>query len=260
MRALNIAATGLSVQQLNIDVISNNVANLSTTGFKQQRATFQDLIYDTQRRVGTSSSVAETIIPTGLQLGLGVNTGSTNRVTSQGPLANTGNSFDVAIQGEGYFIVRLPDGTETYTRDGTFGLNGNGDLVTQDGYEISPAITIPPQSIDVTINSEGQVIVTEDDTLQAIEVGQLDIAIFVNEAGLQAIGGNLFAETESSGPPLLGFAGDQSYGNIQQGFLEQSNVDSVLEITQLVSAQRNYELCSRIVTTADEMLQTLNQI
>ncbi len=260
MKALSTAATGMQAQQLNIDVISNNIANLNTTSFKRQRAEFQDLIYQNQTRAGTTSSDAGTVIPTGVQVGLGVRTGAVYRIMEQGNLLQTSNNFDLAIAGRGFFVITLPDGGEAYTRSGSFQVNGDGDLVTAEGYTVSPGITVPQDATSIDVNETGEIIATTDTSTTPTNVGQLDIATFLNEAGLDALGDNLFRETEASGTPTQGFAGDDGFGEIQQGFLETSNVDSVTEITNLITAQRAYELNSRVISTADEMMQQLSQI
>lgn len=259
MRSLNIAATGMQAQQMNVDVISNNLANLTTTGFKRQRAEFQDLLYQNIARSGTASSDAGTIVPTGIQLGLGVKTGAIYRINEQGTLLQTNNDFDVAISGKGYFQITLPDGEPAYTRDGSFQVNQNGELVTAQGYIVSPGISIPDDALSVEVNASGEVIVTLPDNSKS-NVGQLDLINFINEAGLQPLGNNMFSETEASGTPLAGFAGQEGFGNIEQRYLEQGNVDSITEITLLITAQRSYELNSRVISTSDEMLQALSQL
>ncbi len=260
MRSLSIAATGMLAQELNVEVISNNIANLNTTGFKEQRAEFEDLLYQNLRRVGSFSSDQGTIVPAGVQVGLGVKTGAVYRITTQGDLTSTGNPFDLAIQNKGYFTVQLPDGTNAYTRDGSFTTSPTGQIVTQDGYVVQPAITIPEDATAVSINASGTVQVTIPGQVQPQTVGQLTLTSFFNEAGLQPTGNNLFAETASSGPPNTGVPGTAGYGTINQGFLETSNVDPVQEITNLITAQRAYEMNSKVITTSDEMLQTINQV
>lgn len=259
MRSLNVAATGMLAQQLNVDVISNNIANLSTTGFKRQRAEFQDLLYQQQLRVGTTSSDSNTIVPAGVELGLGVKTGGVYRIHDQGTLISTSNKLDLAISGRGYFRIELPDGTFAYSRAGAFQLDPNGRIVTQEGYVLSPGITIPQNAIDVTINAQGQVLVTTPDLTTIQNVGQIEMYTFINEVGLSARGENLLLETVASGPPLQGVGNTDGVGAIRQGYLENSNVDAVREITQLVAAQRFYELNSRLITTSDEMLRTVSQ-
>ncbi|MCB2082013.1 MAG: flagellar basal-body rod protein FlgG [Hyphomicrobiales bacterium] len=260
LRAMSIAATGMLAQQLNIDVISNNIANLSTTAYKQQRAEFQDLLYQDERRVGTASSDAGTIVPTGIQVGLGVKPAAVYRITLQGALQQTGNALDIAVRGKGYFRITLPDGTEAYTRAGAFQTDANGQIVTADGYVVGPAVTIPDNAQDITINSAGEVLVSLDGTATASNVGRLELVNFINPAGLKATGDNLYIETEASGTPIIGFPGDDGFGDVQQKFLESSNVDAVKEITSMISAQRAYELNSKVISTSDEMLQQINQI
>lgn len=259
MRSLDIAATGVQAQQAHVDVISHNLANMTTTGFKRQRAEFQDLIYENQRRVGTTASDAGIIIPTGTQFGLGVKTAGVYRNHNQGTVTQTENPLDVAIQGRGFFQIQLPTGEFAYTRDGAFQRNQNGELVTIDGYLLTPPINIPPEATAISINASGEVEVTIAGQVQPNNVGQLDMVTFVNPAGLEATGNNLYAETEASGPPILGIAGLEGFGTVLQGFLEQSNVNPVSEITNLIVAQRAYEMNTKVITASDEMLQSLNQ-
>lgn len=260
MRSLDIGATGMLAQQLNVDVISNNIANMTTTGFKRQRAAFQDLIYQNIDRPGTTSSDSGTIVPTGLQLGLGVHTGSVYRIHEQGSIQITENPLDVAILGEGYFQIQLPSGDTAYTRDGTFQLNDTGELVTVQGFTVDPGITIPEDATSIDISPEGEVFVQQPGTTAVTNVGQLQLAGFVNPAGLEAIGDNLFLETEASGAPTTGTPGQDEFGRLRQSSLEQSNVNVVEEITQLIAAQRAYEMNSNIISTSDEMLQTVSQL
>lgn len=259
MRALNIAATGLAAQQTHVDVISQNLANMTTTGYKMQRAEFDDLIYQDLRRTGTSTTDQATILPVGVQVGLGVNTSAISRNTQQGTLKATENALDVAIQGKGFFQVQLPDGTTAYTRDGTFKISQDGIIVTREGFQVQPAITIPPDAVDISINASGVVEVTTQGVVDPQELGQIELATFINPAGLQAIGDNMFLETSASGDPILGNAGEDSVGTVLQGYLENSNVDPVSEITSLIVAQRAYEMNTKVLTAADEMLQSLNQ-
>ncbi len=259
MRSLGIAATGMLAQQMNVDVISNNIANLSTTSYKRNRAEFHDLLYQSQVRAGTSSSDAGTIVPTGVQVGLGVKSGAIYRNHLQGGLQQTGNTFDLAISGKGYFQVTLPNGDPAYTRAGSFQVNADGEIVTAQGYSVSPGVTIPQDANTIDINRNGEVIVTTDASTTPQNLGQLDLVNFVNEAGLQALGNNLYQETEASGTPITGLAGDDGFGELEQGFLEISNVDAVVELTTLITAQRAYELNSRVIRTTDEMLQAITQ-
>jgi flagellar basal-body rod protein FlgG len=260
MRALNIAATGMLAQQLNVEVISNNIANMNTTAYKRQRAEFQDLLYQDERRVGSTSSDSGTIVPSGIQLGLGVRTAAVYRMTGQGQIVTTENSLDLAIQGKGYFQVELPSGETAYTRAGSFQLSPEGQIVTANGYTVLPGITVPNDAVDVTVNSSGEVQVTIAGQVQPQTVGQLEFATFPNEVGLQALGDNLFAETPASGNPTTGVPGSTGFGTVLQGYLETSNVDVVQEITNLIRAQRAYEMNSKVIETTDQMLQTTSQI
>lgn len=260
MRSLDIGATGMLAQQLNVDTISNNIANMTTTGFKRQRAAFRDLMYQNIDRPGSTSSNSGTTLPTGLQVGLGVQTGSVYRIHSQGPMKITDNTLDVAIRGEGFFEVQLPSGETAYTRDGTFQLNENGELVTLQGYTVNPGITIPADADDIDINSEGEILVSLPNQTATTNVGQIQLANFVNPAGLESVGNNLYLETDASGTATTGTAGTEEFGTLLQGALEQANVNVVEEMTQLISAQRAYEMNSKIITTSDEMLQTASQL
>jgi flagellar basal-body rod protein FlgG len=260
MRSLDIAATGMLAQQLNVEVISNNIANLNTTAFKRQRAEFQDLLYQNERRVGTASSDNNTIVPVGVQIGSGVKAAAVYRLSEQGTLTNTNNPLDLAIQGQGYFQIQMPDGTTAYTRDGSFQLSPTGELVTADGYIVEPGITLPSNTTAVTINSNGQVLAQVAGNSTPQTVGQLQLANFPNEAGLQALGGNYLDETPASGSPVVGNPGATAFGTIQQGYLEGSNVNIVTEITNLITAQRAYEMNSKVIQTSDDMESTLTQI
>lgn len=260
MRALSTASTGMQAQQLNVEVIANNIANMNTTGFKRQRAEFQDLLYQNVEKMGVSSSDANTIVPTGVQVGTGVKTGSVYRITEQGNVTQTGNPYDLAMQGEGYFMVQLPDGQDAYTRAGNFSVNADGQIVTEDGFVVSPGIVVPDGALSVSVNAQGAVQVTIAGDTAAQDVGQLDLARFVNPAGLDAIGDNLFLETAASGAANIGVAGQNGFGMIQQGFLETSNVNAVTEISALITAQRAYEMNSKVITSTDEMLRTASQL
>jgi flagellar basal-body rod protein FlgG len=260
MRALDIAGTGMQAQQTNVEVISNNIANMTTTGFKRRRAEFQDLIYQNLRRVGSNSSDTGTIVPAGAQVGLGVNTAAIYRINEQGNLQQTSNSLDVAIQGNGYFQVTLPSGETSYTRDGTFGLSASGEIVTADGYIVVPGITIPVNAQSVAINANGEVQVTTAGVTTPSTVGQLQIATFPNEAGLDAIGANLFLQTAASGNAVTGNPNAPGFGSLMQGYVETSNVNIVTEITNLITAQRAYEMNSKVITTSDDMLSTLTNL
>ena len=260
MRALDIAATGMQAQQTNVEVISNNIANMTTTGFKRQRAEFQDLIYQNLRRVGSNSSDSGSIVPSGAQIGLGVKTAAIYRINEQGNLQQTSNSLDLAIQGNGYFQVTLPSGATAYTRDGTFGLAPDGTIVTADGYVVQPGIQVPTNATSVTINTSGQVQATISGQTAPQTLGQVQLAAFPNDAGLQAQGGNLFVQTSASGAPVAGTPGSPGFGSVMQGFIETSNVNVVSEITNLITAQRAYEMNSKVITTADQMLSTLSNL
>jgi flagellar basal-body rod protein FlgG len=260
MRSLSIASTGMLAQQTNVDVISNNIANMNTTAFKRQRAEFQDLLYQQVSRPGANTSDNGTKVPTGIQIGAGVRTGGVYRITEQGALTNTGNTYDMAIDGPGYFQITMPTGDIAYTRAGSFQLSDQGELVTTDGYLVQPNITIPQGALDVTISKSGEVQVKTAGQAEMQTVGQLELATFVNEAGLEAIGSNLFLETGASGQPTVSTPGQPAFGTLSQGFVEASNVNPVSEITSLITAQRAYEMNSRVLKTADEMLQTSTQI
>ncbi len=260
MRALNIGISGMQAQQLNIEVISNNIANMSTTGFKRSRAEFQDMLYENLRRVGSTANDSGNLLPSGLQLGLGVKAVSTYRINEQGALQQTSNTYDLGINGRGYFQVEMADGTTAYTRAGSFQLNENGQLVTADGLLVTPSITVPSNATEVTVNSSGQVFATIDGQVALQNLGQLQLATFTNDAGLQAIGNNLLKETEASGSPTVGNPGSTGVGTVLQQYLESSNVDAVTEITGLITAQRAYEMNSRTIKAADDMLSTITQL
>src|SRR5215510_7590854 len=260
MRALNTAATGMQAQQLNVEVIANNIANMNTTGFKRQRAEFQDLLYQNVERMGVTSSDAGTIVPTGVQVGVGVKSGSVYRVTEQGSVTQTTNPLDIAIQGEGYYIVQMPDGRDAYTRAGNFSRSPDGQIVTEDGFIVAPGISIPEEAVSVSINREGVVQAIMPDGSDPQDVGALELARFVNPAGLEAIGDNLFLETAASGTANRGQPGSVGFGTVQQGFLETSNVNAVTEISALITAQRAYEMNSKVITTTDEMLRAASQL
>jgi flagellar basal-body rod protein FlgG len=260
MQALRTAATGMSAQQMNVEVISNNIANMNTVAFKRQRAEFQDLLYQTLEQAGAQSSDQGTIVPTGVQVGAGVKAGTVYRINTQGSLTRTENRFDLAIDGRGYFQVLLPSGETAYTRAGNLAVNDQGQLVTQDGYQIQPGITIPGDAVEVTISRSGQVQVTQAGQTAPAVVGQLELATFLNEGGLQAQGSNLYKETAASGAPTTGVPGSTGIGQLLQGYTEASNVDAVAEITALIVAQRAYEMNSKVISTADSMLSTANQV
>ncbi|MFT8655684.1 MAG: flagellar basal-body rod protein FlgG [Acetobacter papayae] len=257
MRSLDIAGTGMQAQTTNVDTIANNIANMTTTGYKRRRAEFQDLIYQDLRRVGTMSSDTGDLVPAGAQLGLGVRTAGIYRINEQGTLEQTSNSLDLAIEGTGYFRVTLPSGEYAYTRDGTFSLSQDGTIVTADGYPLSPNISLPNNAENITIDQSGQVQYTISGQTTAQVAGQIQLATFQNENGLAAMGQNLFTETTSSGTANLGTPESVGYGSIRQGYIEESSVNVVTEITDLITAQRAYEMNSKVITAADQMLQTL---
>src|SRR3954471_12005028 len=256
MQALHTAATGMAAQELNVQVISNNIANLRTTGFKKQAVSFQDLIYEHARRIGAQASDQGTILPVGVDIGGGVKTVGTPRLMTQGTLTNTGADLDLAIRGEGFFKIQMPDGTFTYTRDGSFQMDQQGRIVNAQGNPVQPTITVPQNSSGLTINSQGQVTVTLPGSTAPTTVGQIGLTRFINKAGLQPIGDNLFAETPASGAPQDGIANVDGYGDMQQSNLEQANVEVVSEISDLIAAQRAYEMNAKVVSAADQMLQS----
>ena len=260
MRALAIAATGMNAQEQNLEVIANNVANINTTGFKRSRAEFTDLIYQTERVMGVSSRGRDATVPEGAQVGLGVRTAAIRSLQIQGALTNTGNTLDLAINGRGWFQVTTPNGDTVYTRDGAFNTNATGALVTSDGYSVTPTITVPPTATSVTVSQTGLVTATIAGQSTPQSVGQLTLANFINEAGLEALGSNLFQQTAASGQPTTGVPGDTAFGVLQQGYLEASNVDPVSEITNLISAQRAYEMNSKVIQAADQMSGTISNM
>ncbi len=260
MRSLSIGATGMLAQQTNVEVISNNIANMNTTAYARRRAEFNDLLYQNIRRPGAQSSDTGTIVPAGIQLGLGVKTDAVYRITEQGSLSGTDNPLDIAIQGKGYFQVEMPSGETAYTRDGSFQLSSDGTIVTNDGYKVLPGIVVPQDAVDITVNASGEVLVTLDGQTAQSNLGQLQLSTFANEAGLSAIGNNLLLETEASGGPVTASPGQPGYGSLLQGYLETSNVNVVSEITELISAQRAYEMNSKVIQTADEMMSQVNQL
>jgi flagellar basal-body rod protein FlgG len=260
MRALHTAATGMMAQELNVQVISNNIANMRTTGYKRQRAQFSDLLYEHVRRIGTQTSDQGNILPVGVDLGSGVKTVGTPRLMNQGTLAPTGSELDVAIRGEGFFKIQLPDGTFAYTRDGSFQMDAQGRIVTAQGNVVDPGITIPQNSTGLTINSQGQVSATQQGQTAPVVLGQLTLTRFINKAGLLSIGDNLFQETPASGTPQDGVPSTDGAGDIQQGNLEQANVEAVSEISDLIAAQRAYEMNGKVVTAADQMLSATSNM
>lgn len=259
MRALSIAATGMNAQQLNLEVIANNVANINTTGFKRSRAEFTDLMYQSVRLQGVSSRGTDSVVPEGAQLGLGVRTAAIRKLNLQGELTQTGNQFDLALNGHGWFQITDPNGETLYTRAGPFNTNAKGQLVTMDGYAVDPAITVPTNATSVSVSQSGLVTATIPTSTTPLTLGQLTIATFANDVGLESLGNNLMRQTEASGTPVVGVPGDPGFATIRQGFLESSNVDPVAEITTMISAQRAYEMNSKVITAADQMSQTLTQ-
>ncbi len=260
MKALQIAATGMQAQQLNVEVISHNIANMRTTGYKRMRPEFQDLLYQNLRRAGTASSDTGTIVPSGIQLGMGVKTAATYRIMTQGDLVNTEKQLDIAIRGEGFFQVQMPDGQTGYTRSGAFELDATGQIVTQDGYVVQPSITVPQNARQISINSSGEVQVSIDGQTAPQNAGTLQLARFVNKSGLEAIGDNLYLETPASGTPTTGNPNADGFGSTLQSFLEHSNVNAVSEISDLIAAQRAYEMNARVVSAADEMMSATSNI
>jgi len=259
IRSLWISKTGMEAQQMQLDTISNNLANVGTTGFKKSHAVFEDLMYQNLRQSGAASS-GQTQLPTGLQVGLGVRTVATTRNFGQGNLQQTSNNLDVAIKGQGFFQVQMPDGTTAYTRDGTFQRDANGQMVTNSGYVVQPGITIPANAQSITIAPEGIVTVTLPGQAQPQQVGQLQTSTFANPSGLEPLGQNLYGETASSGTPNAAAPGANGHGSLQQGFVETSNVNVVEELVSMIQTQRAYELNSKAIQTSDQMLQKLGQL
>lgn len=260
MRALSIGATGMLAQQLNVEVISNNIANMTTTGFKRQRAEFQDLLYQNVLRPGSNSSDAGTVVPSGIQLGTGVKAAAVYRINEQGNLQVTDNKLDIALQGNGFFQVELPNGETAFTRAGSFQLNAEGTIVTAEGYTVAPGLTIPQNATDITINNSGEVLVKIAGQVAPQNVGQLQIATFANPAGLESVGSNMLLETPASGAAVVGAPSTPGFASVLQGSLETSNVNVVSEITNLITAQRAYEMNSKVIRTTDEMLNAMTQL
>ncbi len=260
MRSLAIGATGMLAQQTNVETISNNIANATTTGFKKQRAEFQDLLYQNHRRVGSASSDSGTIVPTGVQVGAGVRVAAISRDLEQGNLNVTDGKLDIAVNGNGYFQIQLPNGDTAYTRAGNFKLSPDGIIVTIDGYQLQPAMTVPNNAIDVAINPSGEVMAKLDGQTAPQNIGQIQLANFVNPAGLEAIGDNLYLESPASGQSVTGNPAAPGFGRVLQGVLETSNVNIVQEITSLITAQRAYEMNSKVIKTTDEMMQQVGQL
>ena len=259
MRSLWISKTGMEAQQMQLDAISNNLANVATNGYKSERQVFEDLMYQNLRQAGAASS-DQTTLPTGLQVGLGTRAVATARDFSQGNLQQTSNPLDLAVQGKGFFQIQMPDGTTGYTRDGSFQVSAQGQIVTNAGYTVQPGITIPTAAQSVTIGSDGTVSVVLPGQALPQTVGQVQIAGFINPAGLEPKGGNVYGETAASGTPTPGTAGTNGLGTLQQGFVETSNVNVVEELVQMIQTQRSYELNSKSIQTADQMLDKLSQL
>ena len=260
MRALHTAATGMMAQELNVQVISNNIANMRTTGYKRQRAEFQDMLYEHVRRIGTQTSTQGNILPVGVDLGSGVKTVGTPRIMTQGTLSRTGADLDIAIRGEGFFKIQLPDGNFAYTRDGSFQMDAQGRIVSVQGNLVQPGITIPQNSTSLTINSQGQVSVIQSGSTTPTVLGQLTLTRFINKAGLLPIGDNMFTETPASGTPQDGIPATDGMGDLQQGNLEQANVEAVTEISDLIASQRAYEMNAKVITATDQMLQSVSNL
>ena len=259
MRALAIAATGMAAQQLNVEVIANNIANINTTAFKRARAEFTDLLYQAERLQGVPNRGGQNAIPEGAQVGLGVRTAAIRNLHAQGALANTANKLDLALNGRGWFQMVGPDGETLYTRAGSFSTNAAGQLVSMDGYALDPAILVPENTVEVLINQSGQVFARMGPNAAVQELGQLTLANFANDAGLEPLGSNLYRETPASGAPVIGVPGDPGYATVHQGYLETSNVDPIKEITELISAQRAYEMNSKVVQAVDDMAGTVSK-
>lgn len=260
MNALKIAATGMAAQQTRVEVISNNLANMSTTGYNTRRAEFADLHYQQITRAGSISASDGTVLPTGVQLGLGVRATSVSVNVAQGALSQTGGDLDLAVEGRGYLEVTLPSGQAAYTRDGGLKRTGEGLIVTSDGYPLVPNITIPEDVRSISINPDGEVFAYFNDRIEPEQLGQISLAGFSNEKGLEAIGSNLFRETGASGAAIVGTAGENGLGRFRHGYLEDSSVDAVREVTELIEAQRGYELNAKVITAADQMLSATTQI
>ncbi len=259
IRSLFIAATGMEAQKLNIDIIANNLANANTPGYKRSRADFQELMYQEIKSPGATSAGGSQL-PSGIQVGLGVQTAAVQKIFEQGDYVNTANPLDMAIEGEGFFQIVKPDGEIAYTRAGTFKLDSEGRIVTSEGYPLEPEITVPADTTQITISSDGRVNVLQPGSNEPTEVGQIELAKLPNPGGLKSIGKNLFVETASSGAPITGAPGTEGMGTIQQGFIELSNVDIVKEMVQMIASQRAYELNSKAVQAVDDMLQMTNNL
>jgi flagellar basal-body rod protein FlgG len=259
MKALAIAATGMTAQQTNLEVIANNIANINTTGFKRARAEFTDLLYQVDRLQGVPNRANASVVPEGVSVGLGVRTAAVRNVHVQGGLANTGNQLDLALTGNGWFQIETPDGQTLYSRAGSFNTNADGQIVTIDGQSLIPAITVPPDATEIVVNKSGQFFARIEGQVDLQLLGQISLATFANEAGLAPLGDNLFQETAASGSPVVGIPGDPGFATVEQGYLENSNVDPVKEITELISAQRAYEMNSKVIQAADEMAAVVSK-
>lgn len=259
MKALAIAATGMNAQQTNLEVIANNIANINTTGFKRARAEFSDLLYQTERLQGVPSRANQNIVPEGAHIGLGVRTAAIRNVHMQGTLSTTGNRFDMALVGNGWFQIDGANGETLYTRAGSFNTNATGQVVTVDGFTVQPGITVPENALEVIVSETGQVFARVSGQTELQDLGQITLATFANDAGLNPLGGNLFGATEASGDAVVGVPGDPGYATVRQGYLEASNVDPVKEITEMISAQRGYEMNSKVIQAADEMAAVVSK-
>ena len=259
MRALSIAATGMAAQDLNVQVIANNIANINTTAFKRARAEFTDLIYQSERLPGVSGRGQNNTVPEGAQLGLGVRTAAIRNLNIQGTLTNTGNPLDLALNGHGWFQITGSDGGTLYTRAGSFSTNATGQIVTQDGFVVSPAMVVPTNAVSINVSASGLVTATIPNQTAPQQIGQITLASFANDAGLLMLGGNLCSQSEASGAPVTGLPGDPGFAVISQGYLESSNVDPVKEITDLISAQRAYEMNSKVIQAASDMASTVSK-
>jgi len=260
MKALYIAATGMNAQKTRVEVISNNLSNMSTTGYNARRAEFADLLYQQVRQPGTISAADGTVLPTGVQIGLGVRAASVTMELSQGALNASGGDLDIAIEGNGYFEITLPDGVSGYTRDGSFKRSAEGVVVTSGGFPLQPELVIPDDAARLSINEAGEVFAYFRDRTEPEELGQISLVNFSNAKGLEAVGSNLFLESTASGPPITGFPAEDGLGRLRQGYLENSSVDAVREITELIEAQRGYELNSKVMTAADQMMSATSQV
>lgn len=260
MKALQIAASGMSAQQMRVDVVSNNLANMSTSGYNARRAEFADLHYQQVTRPGTVNAQDGTVLPTGVQMGLGVRPAAVSVIVQQGSLLETGGELDLAVEGKGYIEVTLPSGTSAYTRDGGLKRSADGLIVTSDGYEVAPGITIPTDARSLSINAAGEVFAYFNDQVAPQQLGQITLATFANEKGLEAMGSNLYLETAASGAAAVSVPGEDGLGTLRQGYLEESSVDPVREVTELIKAQRGYELNAKVITAADEMLAATTQV